>query len=61
MIKCTGWVFIYANLTCTQPPQPVLDTFCMQTKPIYWSTKDSRQTKEQVDIYNRRWKRLCSK
>lgn len=59
MIKCTGWVFLYANLTCTAPPTPVLDTFCMTSRPILWHSKDTRKTKEQVDIHNRKWKKLC--
>jgi hypothetical protein len=59
MIKCTGWALFYVSMTCTAPPQPVLDTFCQNYKPVYWATADTRKTKEQNDINNRRWKKLC--
>ena len=29
--------------------------------PVRWSSRDTRGTKEQVDILNRQWKRLCQK
>lgn len=35
-------------------------TFCSIAKPISWSPKDTRLTKEQVDTHNRKWKALCS-
>jgi hypothetical protein len=28
-------------------------------RPIYWSAKDTRTTKEQADRENAKWKRLC--
>lgn len=59
MINCTGWALFYVSLTCTAPPQPVLDTYCQNYKPVYWATADTRKTKEQNDINNRRWKKLC--
>jgi hypothetical protein len=34
-------------------------TFCQVAKPMYWSASDSRRTKEQADIHNRKGKRLC--
>ena len=33
--------------------------YCDVAKPIYWSSKDTRQTKEQADRENAKWKRLC--
>src|SRR4051794_31235561 len=30
-------------------------------RPIYWSAKDTRTTKEQADRENAKWKRLCGK
>lgn len=35
-------------------------TFCQTAQPIYWSSADTRKTKEQVDEHNRVWKRLCA-
>jgi len=41
--------------------EPVLAgaTFCQVAKPIYYSRQDTRRTKEQIDIHNRKGKRLC--
>jgi hypothetical protein len=36
-------------------------TYCEIAKPITWSPADTRVTKEQVDIHNRLWIRLCRK
>lgn len=33
--------------------------FCQVARPISWSSKDTRATKEQVDAYNRVGKKLC--
>ncbi len=33
--------------------------FCQLAKPIFWSSQDTRATKEQIDRYNRRGKALC--
>lgn len=60
MIKCVGWAFIYASLQCTAPPQKTVDTFCQNYRPVYWHDLDTRNTKVQNDINNRKWKRLCS-
>ncbi len=41
-------------------PPPVSSSFCSVARgPIFWSGSDSRQTKEQVDNYNRIGKKLC--
>jgi hypothetical protein len=37
----------------------VTDSYCKITKPIYWSPKDTRETKTQVDTHNRQWKAVC--
>ena len=34
-------------------------TFCQVAKPMYWSAADTRKTKEQADIHNRKGKKLC--
>ncbi len=57
-MNCTGWVFIFAQLTCS-PIGAVPDTFCQIAKPILWSASDSRMTKEQADTHNRKGKKLC--
>ena len=33
--------------------------YCDVARPIYWSAKDTRTTKEQADRENAKWKRLC--
>ena len=58
-MTCTGFAFFFVSLTCTQAAPPA-DTFCMIAKPIYWSAKDTRRTKEQADIHNRKLKRCKS-
>lgn len=57
---CTGMIIlVWGQLTCTLPQQPVSDTFCTSYTPVRWSSADTRETKEQVDANNRRWKRRC--
>lgn len=59
-MTCTGFAFFFVSLTCTPAAPPPADTFCQIAKPIYWSAKDTRRTKEQADIHNRKLKR-CRK
>lgn len=33
---------------------------CIAFRPLYWSGKDTRATKDQADSHNRVWKRLCA-
>lgn len=35
--------------------------FCDIYRPVLWSPADTRKTKEQADVMNRQWKRLCKK
>ena len=44
-----------------QQPEPALGIapYCDVARPIYWSAKDTRRTKEQADRENAKWKRLC--
>jgi hypothetical protein len=59
---CTGVIIlVWGQLTCTLPQQPVTDTFCTSYVPVRWASADTRETKEQVDQNNRRWKRRCRK
>lgn len=60
-MNCTGFAFVLAFIQCSQPAPPATAgaKFCDVYKPIYWSTADTRQTKEQVDEANRVWKKLC--
>lgn len=58
MLKCKGFAFIFSMLTC-EPTGAPPDTWCQIAKPIYWHATDTRKTKEQVDLHNRQWKRLC--
>jgi hypothetical protein len=44
-----------------QQAEPALAVapYCEVARPIYWSAKDTRTTKEQADRENAKWKRLC--
>lgn len=55
---CFGLLLV---MVCPQeaPPAPQ-STFCAIYQPVRWSAKDTRGTKEQVDVLNRQWKALCA-
>jgi hypothetical protein len=42
------------------PPALAVAPYCEVARPIYWSAKDTRATKEQADRENAKWKRLCA-
>jgi hypothetical protein len=42
------------------PPTLAVAPYCELARPIYWSAKDTRTTKEQADRENAKWKRLCA-
>lgn len=56
---CFGLLFIMFCEPSGPKTPPPPDTFCQQYKPVYVSPADTRKTKEQVDIANRRWKAVC--
>jgi hypothetical protein len=41
-------------------PAVAVAPYCDVARPIYWSAKDSRATKEQADRENAKWKSLCA-
>lgn len=54
-------LFFWAAGECSStPPATAGATFCQVYKPVRWSKDDTRGTKEQVDVLNRQWKRLCA-
>jgi hypothetical protein len=55
---CFGLLITYCAM---QTQAPVGDTYCQIAKPIYWSKHDTRETKEQADRENAKWKARCSK
>ena len=55
---CFGLLIMFCEPTQAAPP---VDTYCSVARPIRWSAKDTRLTKEQVDTHNRQWKVLCGK
>lgn len=62
LMHCTGFAFLLVTMTCEVPtPPPSPDSFCTSYIPVRWSSQDTRQTKEQVDRLNRRWKLRCKK
>lgn len=63
-MHCSGFMFlVWASLTCVNVDnKPALvDTFCNSYTPVRWSTLDTRQTKEETDTNNRKWKARCAK
>jgi hypothetical protein len=40
-------------------PAVAVAPYCEVARPVYWSAKDTRATKEQADRENAKWKRLC--
>lgn len=42
-------------------PPPPADTYCLLYRPVRWSSKDTRLTKEQADTNNRIFKATCRK
>ena len=34
---------------------------CVAFRPMYWSSKDTRASLDQMDSHNRVWKKLCAK
>lgn len=58
-MTCTGFALLFVYMTCQQPAVSAGATFCTTYRPILWSAKDTRGTKEQVDKLNRAFKRIC--
>lgn len=56
MPPCIGFLVCFGALQATPPAAA---PYCDIARPIYWSAKDTRETKEQADRENRKWKRLC--
>lgn len=54
---CIGLIVMHCFVPT--PPSTAGATFCQTAQPILWSASDSRRTKEQADIHNRKGKRLC--
>ena len=56
---CVGILVAYCFTTdATSPPT---DSLCLTTAPIYWSAKDTRRSKEQIDRHNRVYEAVCLK
>jgi hypothetical protein len=55
---CFGIVVSVCQALGGQVPS---DSYCQLTRPIYWHSTDTRKTKEQIDIHNRKWKVLCGR
>jgi hypothetical protein len=56
---CFGLLIMFCEPQKPPAPPPA-STYCqIKTKPVFFSPKDTRETKEQIDTENRVWKRLC--
>lgn len=53
---CYGLLFV---MYCASEKHVATDSYCLTYRPVMWSSKDTRQTKEQVDKNNRVWKAVC--
>ncbi len=62
-MRAAAIIFIALLLCACAKEQPDLAVsaapYCDVARPIYWSGKDTRATKEQADRENAKWKRLC--
>ena len=56
---CFGLLFVMFCEPSGPPAPPPPDTYCQIAKPIRFSAKATRLTKEQVDTHNRQWVALC--
>lgn len=58
MMTCVGFLFVF---TCSpaEPAPAAAAPYCEIARPIRWSARDTRETKEQADRENAKWKRLC--
>ncbi len=54
---CIGFLVAF-HCVSNEPPQSHA-AFCDVYQPVIWHANDTRGTKEQVDVLNRQWKRLC--
>lgn len=56
-MMCFGILIMF----CQQPAPAATagGLFCDVAKPVIWSKSDTRLTKEQADIHNRKGKKLC--
>ena len=57
---CFGLLVMFCQPPAA-PPATAGATFCQTAKPLYWSAADTRRTKEQADIHNRKFKALCQR
>lgn len=55
---CVGLFVMICNPSGPQPASPYA-SFCETYRPVYWSARDTRATKEMIDTNNAKWKRLC--
>lgn len=53
---CIGFLVYFI---CETPQSPPDDTYCQIARPIFWSARDTRPTKLEIDTHNRVWKQLC--
>lgn len=56
------WCFGLLVMFCAQPAAPPATAgamFCQVAKPHHWHAQDTRRTKEQADIHNRKGRKLC--
>lgn len=57
MLTCVGFLFAFTCRPAEAAPAAV--PYCEIARPVTWSAADTRQTKQQADRENRKWKRLC--
>ena len=57
-MTCIGFLVLFQCFSSAPAQSSLL--FCDGAKPIFWSAKDTRQTKEQIDTHNRKVKRFCA-
>lgn len=58
---CFGFLVVFACQAPPPPPTTSAAPFCQVYHPVTWSSKDTRQTKEEIDLNNAAWKAICQK
>jgi hypothetical protein len=56
----TGYLLLSGCAKQLPEPAVAAAPYCDVARPIYWSPRDTRATKEQADRENAKWKRLCA-
>ncbi len=55
---CLGFLVMFVCEPAPKAPPPA-QPYCDVARPVSWSSRDTRETKEAVDAENRKYVRFC--